>query len=401
MAEGRSVMSRRLLIVGAGFAGAVYARELAENGYRVDVIDRRPHLGGNAYDEVSPTGVRVHRYGPHLFHTNNEQAAIWLARFGAFTPYEHRVVASLPDGRLTPLPINRRTISEVFSVRLEGDAEVRDFLARQAEPIAHPRNAAEFLASRIGRTLTDLFFRPYTKKMWALDLEDLSAAVVKRIPLRTDDEDRYFPDDRYQMLPRDGYASLFATILDHTGIKVHLNQAFERPMLAKYAHCFNSMAIDEYFDEAFGALPYRSVRFHHRDVPLAYREGVPATLNYTDDGRFTRETDWSRLPDHGLGAHDVKTVTQEEPCDYRDNANERFYPVKTSDGRFEAVYARYKALAKDDERVTFIGRCGTYQYLDMHQVISQSRTGAHAWMRRQAPALTAPEPAKQAQAMPA
>jgi UDP-galactopyranose mutase len=380
-------MKARILIVGAGFAGATYARELAERGYAVDVIDRRGHIGGNAYDATAASGVRVHLYGPHLFHTNNAQVANWLTRFGEFVSYEHRVVAALPDGRLVPAPINRTTINEVFGERLASEAEVRAFVARQAEPIADPRNAAEYLLSQIGRTLTDLFFRPYTRKMWALDLEDLDIAVVKRIPLRNDDEDRYFPRDRYQMLPRHGYAGLFEAILDHREIRVFLNQAFERTMLASYAHCFNSMAIDEYFDDAFGPLPYRSIRFHHRDVPLTYRKGGAATMNYTDDGRFTRETDWSRLPGHIVRESDRKTMTKEEPCDYRDNAFERFYPVKTSDGRFDEIYDRYKALAGEDKSVTFIGRCGTYQYLDMHQVINQSRMGAHAWMGSEVPVL--------------
>jgi UDP-galactopyranose mutase len=380
-------MKGRILIVGAGFAGATYARELAEAGYAVDVIDRRSHIGGNAYDSVDPSGVRVHRYGPHLFHTNSAQVVNWLTRFGDFAPYQHRVVAALGDGRLVPMPVNRRTINEVFGVRLGSEAEVRDFVAGQGEPIADPGNAAEYLLSQIGRTLTDLFFRPYTQKMWALDLEDLAIAVVKRIPLRYDDEDRYFPRDRYQMLPRHGYASLFEAILDHPEIRVFLDVAFERAMLKDYRHCFNSMAIDEYFDDAFGPLPYRSIRFHHRQVPRACRQGGAATVNYTDDGAFTRETDWSLLPNHIVRESDRKTLTKEEPCDYRDNGFERFYPIKTSDRRFDAAYERYKALAEDDKCVTFIGRCGTYQYLDMHQVINQSRMGAHAWMGTQVPVL--------------
>jgi UDP-galactopyranose mutase len=363
---------------------------LAESGYQVDVIDRRAHVGGNAYDEVAASGVRVHRYGPHLFHTNNSQVLNWITRFGVFTRYEHRVVTELPDGRRVPVPVNRQTINAVFGTRLISEAEVRAFVERQAEPIANPRNAAEYLLSQIGRTLTDLFFRPYTKKMWALDLEDLSTAVVKRIPLRYDDEDRYFPNDRFQVLPRDGYRRVFESILDHPQIRVGLGCAFNPTMLTEYAHCFTSMAIDEYFEDRFGPLPYRSIRFHHRDAPLTYRQGEAATLNYTDDRCFTRETDWSRLPNHIAHDSGYKTVTQEEPCDYRDNSFERFYPVKTSDGRFDSAYAHYKALAEDDKRVTFIGRCGTYQYLDMHQVISQCRTRVHAWMGRPVPALRPP-----------
>lgn len=374
------VMRRRVLVVGAGFAGAVHARELAEAGYEVDVIDQRPHIGGNAYDQIAPTGERVHRYGPHLFHTNNEAVVRWLARFGTFIPYEHRVQARLEDGSCVPLPINRTTIATVFGVRLRDEAAARAFLRGQAEAIAVPANAAEHLYARIGRVLTDLFFRPYTRKMWDLELEELDASVVKRIPIRFDDETRYFPDDRFQLLPRDGYTPLFAAILDHPSIHVTLGQAFERSLLADYAHCFNSMPIDVFFEERFGPLPYRSIRFHDQVRSGRALHGQAATVNFTDAGPFTRETDWSLLP--GPRPHGgQRTVTREEPCDYRANGEERYYPVKTSDGRYQAVYARYKALAEATPGVSFIGRCGTYQYLDMHQVINQSLAQAAAWRR--------------------
>jgi UDP-galactopyranose mutase len=368
-----------ILVVGAGFAGAAYARTLAERGWRVEVIDRRDHVAGNAFDEITPTGTRIHRYGPHLFHTSNARVVEWLARFGAFVPYEHRVQAELPDGTCVPLPINRQTVNAVFGANLYDAAAVEAFLATQAEPNPALANAADFLNARIGRRLTDLFFRPYTKKMWALDLEELDAAVVRRIPLRFDDEDRYFPDDRFQLLPRDGYTRLVRAIVDHPAIRVTLGVAFDKSMLRDCAHCFNSMAIDEYFDDAFGPLPYRSIRFHHDTVPADYRKGEAATVNYTDAGPLTRETDWSRLPRHAGPAGAPRTITREEPCDYRDNNFERYYPVKTPDGRYDQVYARYRALAEREGKVTFIGRCGTYQYLDMHQVINQSLAGASAW----------------------
>ncbi len=378
--DGPAAVAKPVLVVGAGFAGATYARVLAEAGLHVDVIDRRAHVAGNAYDETSPSGVRVHRYGPHLFHTNNERVVEWLCRFGTFVPYEHRVQAELADGRCVPLPVNRRTIEAVFGVTLGGEAEAEDFLRRQAEPIEAPRNAAEHLRSQIGAILTDLFFRPYTQKMWALDLEDLSADVVKRIPIRTDDEDRYFPNDRFQMLPHHSYTRIFEAILDHPLICVTLNQVFDKAMLPRYRHCFNSMPIDEYFEHTLGILPYRSIRFHHEERLRTQEHGTAAVINFTDAGKFTRETDWSRLPAHRTVDGPIKLVTLEEPCDYRDNDYERYYPVKTSDGRFDAVYRRYKTAAEAEGRVTFIGRCGTYQYLDMHQVINQSLAGARAWV---------------------
>jgi len=368
-------VSKAILIVGAGFAGSTYARELAEHGFSVQIIDKRPHIGGNAYDEIAPSGVRIHKYGPHLFHTNNEEVVLWLVRFGEFVPYQHKVQAELADGSCVPLPINRRTINAVFGTDLKDEAAVRAFLASQAISIAAPANAAEYLYANIGKPLTELFFRPYTHKMWGRDLEDMDASVVKRVPIRYDDEDRYFPTDRFQILPRHGYTGVFERMLDHPNIRINLAQPFDRSLMRGFVHCFNSMPIDEYFDQRFGPLPYRSIRFHHEDVPAAYGKGYATVTNYTDAERFTRETDWSRMPGHRVIEGPLKTVTREEPCDYQDNDLERYYPVNTSDGRYDRAHDSYRALAERVGNMTFIGRCGTYQYLDMHQVINQSLMG--------------------------
>lgn len=368
-----------VLIVGAGFAGAVYARTLADHDVHVHIIDRRSHVAGNAYDEAAATGIRVHCYGPHLFHTSMASVVAWVRRFGRWLPYEHRVQAELPDRRCVPLPINRTTINLVFGASLRTQVDVQTFLASQAVPCAAPRNAAEHLNSRIGPRLTDLFFRPYTRKMWGLDLEDLDPAVVKRIPLRFDEEDRYFPSDAFQFLPERGYTDLFGNILDHERIKVSLATPFHKSLLSGFGFCFNSMAIDEYFDEQLGPLPYRSIRFHHREEAAEYTRGTSSVINFTDASPFTRETDWSRLPGHASELKS-KTITVEQPCDYRENGLERYYPVKTSDGRHDALYRRYRELAAKEGCVAFIGRCGTYQYLDMHQVINQSLAGANAWL---------------------
>src|SRR5215469_3825994 len=188
-----------ILVVGSGFAGATYARTLADAGWTVQVIDRREHIAGNAFDAVDGNGVRVHRYGPHLFHTNATHVFAWLQRFGEWLPYRHRVRARLGDGRLVPLPVNIDTINAVFGTRLGNAAEAEAFLRSVAEPIAEPRNAGEYLRARIGPVLTDLFFRPYTRKMWALELEELDASVVKRLPIRLDHEDAYFPEDTHQV----------------------------------------------------------------------------------------------------------------------------------------------------------------------------------------------------------
>jgi len=373
-------MPRPLLIVGAGFAGAVHARTLAEDGHQVTVIDRRPHLAGNAHDEVDANGIRVHRYGPHLFHTSSNTVIAWVRRFARWLPYRHRVRAELPDGRCVPLPINLDTLSTVFDERLAGADDANALLARLAVPIAAPRNAGEYLRARIGDVLTDLFFRPYTRNMWALELEQLDASVVRRIPLRVDREDSYFPGDRFQALPDGGYTRMFERILDHPRIVVHLATPYEHGMERHHGHCFNSMAIDEWFDYRFGELPYRSIRFEHRTVgPLPAPDW--AVTNFTDDGRHTRQTAWHALPGHRVEETGRTTLTREEPCADRDNGRERYYPVKTADGAPLAIYRRYREAARAVANMSFIGRCGTYQYLDMDQVISQSLARARRWSR--------------------
>jgi UDP-galactopyranose mutase len=372
--------ARPVLVVGAGLAGAVHARVLAEHGRRVHVIDRRSHVAGNAYDEVDATGVRRHAYGPHLFHTNSPRVFAWLSRFSDFVPYEHRVTVRLPDGRgYVPLPVNRETVARVFDVDLPDAAATRDLLERVSVPCPRPRNAAEWLHARIGRRLADLLYRPYTRKMWGLDLEDLDASVVRRVPVRHDDESRYFPDDRFQCLPRDGYEALVRRMLDHPSIRVETGVAFERSMLASFAFCFNSMSVDEYFGGVLGPLPYRSIRFHHGEVAASEPLGPTAQVNFADASPYTRRSDWARLPGHRVRETDRRTVTLEEPCDARDNGGERYYPVPDGDGSNAALYARYRALAARERRVRFVGRCGTYRYLDMDQVVAQSLESATAW----------------------
>ncbi|WP_319614065.1 UDP-galactopyranose mutase [Acidiphilium acidophilum] len=371
---------RPVLIVGAGFAGAVHARLLAEAGYRVDVIDVRPHIAGNAYDHVDANGIRVHAYGPHLFHTKNRAVADWLRTYGTFVDYSHKVRALLPSGALAPLPINLDTVNMVFGTGYTTAEEVAAHLARVAVPIAAPANAAEYLYANIGRDLTDLFFRPYTKKMWQFDLEDMAAAVVKRIPLRSDRSDTYFADDEIQMMPRDGYTAVFERMFDHANIRVTLETAFDDAMLGDYGFCFNAMPIDVFYGHQEGELPYRSIRFHTRTATDAAPQAWSVT-NFTDSGPLTRETRWDCLPHHIVTETGRRTVTAEEPCDYRDNGFERYYPVRTADNRFHDIYLKYKELAaKANPEMAFIGRCGTYQYLDMDQVINQSLASARRWL---------------------
>lgn len=374
-----------VLVVGAGFAGAVHARVLAEQGYDVVVIDKRDHIGGNCYDYLDSTGVRIHKYGPHLFHTSNQRVVDWLSDFTDWVPYEHRVVAKLSDGKLVPLPVNLRTVNIVFNQDLKCEADARDFLAKRAIPMPANavRTAEDHLHSIIGTELTDLFFRPYTKKMWDMDLSTMDAAVVQRLQIRFDHEDRYFPNDSFQAMPKHGYTKLFENIFDHKKISVRLDTQFAGNMLDQHDYCFNSMPIDLFFDKRFGELPYRSIKFDLRRVE-AHEAPDHVTINYTDTGRHTRETWWHNIPNHVHGDGRKVVCTVEEPCDYKDNNFERYYPVKTHDGRLDAQYQKYRALAEDLEKIEFIGRCGLYQYLDMHQVINQSLMNAGRWLNERA-----------------
>ncbi len=370
----------RILIVGAGFAGAVHARELAEAGFEVDVIDKRDHIAGNCFDYVHGSGVAIHKYGPHLFHTSNSQVVEWLSRFTEWLPYEHEVVAVLPDGRLVPVPVNLDTVNAVFHTNLTDKAQVCDFLKSQAvarDPVA---SAEDHLFATIGPELTNLFFRPYTKKMWGMDLSEMDAAVVRRLQIRSDRDKRYFPNDDFQALPANGYTALFERIFDHEKIFVRLGTNFNRDTIKDYDYCFNSMPIDEYYDFEFGELPYRSIRFHLSEQP---REAAPShsVINYTHAEPQTRETWWHNFPGHdkSRGSHVLKTI--EEPCDYKDNQLERYYPVKTADGRYDRLYQQYAERAAGEPKMSFIGRCGTYQYLDMHQVINQSLVNVTKWIK--------------------
>jgi UDP-galactopyranose mutase len=380
-------VDRKVLVVGAGFAGAVYARVLAEAGCGVTVIDQRDHIAGNAYDLIDPTtGVRFHKYGPHLFHTNQAHVVEWLSRFTEWTNYDHRVRAQLPNGRFVPLPVNIDTINAIFSQSLAAETEARDFLDSISKPIKSPRNAGEYLEASIGPELTELFFARYTKKMWAMGLHEIDASVVKRLPIRFDKENRYFPNDAYQMLPAHGYTRIFKNLLNHVNIETMLSTEFTRSMEKEYYWTFNSMAIDAYFKEELGPLPYRSIRFHHETRENSGEREWSVT-NFTDEGPITRETEWHRLPNHAPEDLRYILVTREEPCDYRDNNLERYYPVKTADGRYFERYKRYRDLAEARANINFIGRCGTYQYLNMDQVINQSLTGARKWLESQQQAV--------------
>ena len=351
--------SLRVLVVGAGFAGAVVARECAEAGHGVHVIDRRPHIGGNAHDAVNSHGERIHLYGPHLLHGERDSVAIrWLSRFTEWLPYEHRVRALLADGRTTPLPVNRTTLEDVFGVELASEEEARDLLASQVSSLT-PSNTDEVFLANVGPKLADLFFRPYTRKMWGVPPSQLEAVVGARLPVRYNRDDRYFTDS-FQAMPKDGFTAMFARIFDHPRIEVSLGEAYGSEHDKHYDQIFLSLPIDEYFHFRFGRLPYRSIRF---ESDQASTEQSATVINYTDTGIYTRCTQWDLIPNSGRREDGQHTITREIPCDASDNNNECYYPVRNSASL--ALYERYLALANQETNKTFIGRCGLFRYIDM------------------------------------
>lgn len=361
---------KKVLIVGAGFAGAVIARVLAESGqYAITIIDRRDHIGGNTYDPVCPrTGQRYHQYGPHIFHTNNLEVLEFASRFTDWTPYKHKVKAYVEGIGQVPMPINLDTLNTFYSKKLKSEDDVKKFLSSVREPVENPRNALEYLRNVYGAELTELFFSRYTKKMWNLDLEEISSAVVKRVGVHYDSNPYYF-DDKYQVMPKHGYLPLFENMLEHPLIEVQVSQAFDQRMENDFHHVFNSMPIDEYFNYEFGELPYRSIIFDD-SVKLAFEPEV-AVVNFTDSNKFTRVTNWELFP--GLGGGNLSKLTHETPCSYKENALERYYPLNTVDKTPQKTYRKYKEFAKkSSDKITFIGRCGQYIYYNMDQVIANS-----------------------------
>lgn len=365
--------SPSVLVVGCGFAGATIARVLAENGIRVKLIDQRDHLGGNAFDELHANGERLHRYGPHLLHGKAESKAIrFLSRFTEWVPYEHRVRALLPDGRTTPLPVNATTLEDVFGVTLTSEEQASNFLATKRGVIKQPSNTDEIFINNVGDELADLFFRPYTRKMWGCDARDLKPSVGARLPVRVNRDDRYFQDS-FQALPAQGYTALFERMLDHPRIEISLVERFEPEMRCHYQHCFASIPIDVFFGCCYGPLPYRSIQFEHR---LQVGQQAAAVLNFTDAGIYTRSTEWAQLPNSPQPRSGQRLVTYEHPCDLGANPGEYYYPVLNPQSN--SLLARYQLLAKPEKDLTFIGRTGLFRYLDMvpavtlHLEISQN-----------------------------
>jgi len=351
------------LVIGAGFAGCVLAERLAAGlDKSVLLIDKRPHIGGNAYDHHDEHGVLIHRYGPHIFHTNSQEVFSYLSRFTEWFPYQHRVLAWV-DGRLVPIPINLDTINTLYGTRFTS-FELAEFFKSVAEPRAEIRTSEDVIVNQVGRELYEKFFRNYTRKQWGLDPSELDAAVTSRVPTRTNRDDRYFTD-AYQAMPRHGFTRMFARMLDHPRIKILLNTDYheiEGSILYNETIC--TAPIDEYFDFCFGRLPYPSLRFQWEtlEVPLAQPVAV---VNYPNDNLYTRITEFKHL----TGQQHPKTTRVYE---YPQAQGDPYYPIPRPENA--ALYKKYQDLAATTAGVRFVGRLGTYKYYNMDQVVAQALT---------------------------
>lgn len=334
---------KNILIVGAGFSGVVIARQLSEAGHQITVIDKRNHIAGNCYDYVNEHGILIHKYGPHAFHTNNKEVASWLLQFGEWYDFKLKVKAQLANGQYVTLPVNKET-----------------------KQIVGEEN------------LIETFVRPYTEKMWGVPLEQVDSTTLKRVPFRDDLNELYFPNDEYQMMPVGGYTKLFEEILNHTNITVKIDTNFEKSFEKDYDYIFNSMPIDEYFDYCHGELPYRSLKFHTVSLPL--NKVLPSHIvNFTNTEPYTRMVEYKNWDNHGVNQN-YTTVVYEEPCDYKNNNLERYYPVKDLAGKNREIYTKYKEIIP--KNMEFIGRCGLYVYFDMHQAISSALAISKNFLKR-------------------
>jgi UDP-galactopyranose mutase len=347
-----------ILVVGAGFAGSVAARQLAEAGRQVVLLDRRTHVAGNAYDELDAHGLLVHRYGPHLFHTNSQMVYEYLSRFTEWHAYEHRVLAQV-DGKLLPLPINRDTINRLYGWELTeaGVAEYLEGVREHRDPV---RTSEDVVLNSVGRELCERFFRGYTRKQWGLDLSELDAGVAARIPTRTNRDDRYFTDV-YQGLPREGYTRMFERMLEHPNIRIELGSEYteERGRAAKLV--IYTGPIDEYFGFRFGRLPYRSLRFEHEFLAGVERFQPVGTVNYPNEFEFTRITEFKHLSGQKCAG---TSIVREYPCDEGDP----YYPVPRPQNR--ELLKRYEELAAMETRCIFVGRLAQYRYYNMDQAVA-------------------------------
>jgi UDP-galactopyranose mutase len=351
------------LIVGAGFAGSVLAERLARgSNKKVLLCDKRPHIGGNAYDHYNEAGILVHKYGPHIFHTNSREVFEYLSRFTEWRSYQHRVRACV-DGQIVPIPINLDTINTLYGLSLTS-FEVDEFYKKVAEPRERIKTSEDVVVSQVGRELYEKFFRNYSRKQWGLDPSELDSSVTSRIPTRTNRDDRYFTDT-YQAMPLHGYTRMFENMLDHPNIKVLLNCDYrEVEKDIPFREMIYTGPVDAFFDYRYGKLPYRSLEFKHETHNVAVYQAAPV-INYPNEHLYTRVTEFKYLTGQ---EHSKTSIVYEFP----QSEGDPYYPVPRKENA--AIYANYKALAEATPDVHFVGRLATYKYYNMDQIVAQALT---------------------------
>jgi UDP-galactopyranose mutase len=376
------------LIVGAGFAGCVLAERLANgSGKRVLICDKRPHIGGNAYDYYNEDGILIHKYGPHIFHTNSREVFEYLSRFTEWREYQHRVLASV-DGMLVPIPINLDTINKLYGLNLSAH-EVRAFFEKVREKREPVVTSEDVVINAVGKELYEKFFKNYTKKQWDLDPSELDAAVTARVPTRSNRDDRYFTD-KYQAMPRYGYTKMFERMLDNPNITIALNCDYrDLAKEVRYAEMIYTGPVDAYFDFCYGKLPYRSLEFKHETHDCETYQPAPV-VNYPNEQPYTRVTEFKYLTGQ---VHRKTSIVYEYP----QAEGDPYYPIPRKENA--DLYHKYKQLADKEKGVHFVGRLATYKYYNMDQIVAQALT-VYGKMIGMARAEAATVVAKSAEAVP-
>ncbi|MEP6937764.1 MAG: UDP-galactopyranose mutase [Chthoniobacterales bacterium] len=348
------------LIVGAGFSGSILAERLGRaSDKRVLLVDRRPHVAGNAYDHYDDAGILVHKYGPHIFHTNSKQVFEYLSQFTPWRPYEHRVRA-LVNGQLLPIPINLDTVNRLYGLNLDS-AGLEKHFAEVREQVENIRTSEDVVVSTVGRDLYEKFFRGYTRKQWGLDPSELGAQVTARIPTRTNTDDRYF-GDAYQQMPRHGFTRMFENMLDHDNIDVQLGTDYRDVDESAYREMIYTGPIDEFFDFCYGKLPYRSLEFKFETHDQPVFQSAPV-INYPNDFDYTRITEFKYL----TGQRHQKTSTVTE---FPRSEGDPYYPVPRPENA--ELNSKYQALVANTPGLYFVGRLASYKYYNMDQVAAQA-----------------------------
>lgn len=355
------------VVVGAGFAGSIVAERLASQlGHSVLVIDRRDHIAGNAYDYIDDHGVLVHRYGPHIFHTNSEDVVDYLSQFTTWRPYEHRVLANV-DGQLVPVPINRTTVNLLYGLNLADEQACQAYFDSVAVEMDRMETSEDSVVAKVGTDLYEKLFRGYTRKQWDLDPRELHASVTARIPVRTDTDDRYFTDS-FQKVPEHGYSAMFRKILSNPGIEVALSTDWDDIAgEVDYGHLVWTGPIDAFFDHRFGRLPYRSLEFEFETYDTGNDELIfpVAQMNEpSEEVPYTRRSEFRHIT--GQGDVGKSTIAIE----YSRAEGDPYYPVPRDENRL--LFKQYRELADKRPDVTFVGRLANYQYLNMDQVTAQA-----------------------------